>query len=131
MHFQAVFYLRQGSLEGIQLFLRHGLDVRIRVVEQLLVFVYLLQRAAVLPKQFDHITEIGMGLADLAVLLLIGIDRRIGKRFLKLHVLSFQAFQFSKHEHSPQRSAILHSLKHGAERQKKPAKNSWADTIQD
>ena len=88
-------------------------------MKQLAVFLDLRLYGTVFAEKFDHILQIGMGLAQLAKLVLIRIDVRIGKGFLQFHVFLFQTFEFGKHVYPPTSSP-------GAGQAKKPAIVSWA-----
>ena len=99
-HLDLVLQLGQFGFGGGDLFLRHGLDVRIAVVQELLVLFQFLREAAMTAEQFHHVAQVRMRLGQLAVLILVVVDVRLGKRLFKLHILFFKTFQLGKHANS-------------------------------
>ena len=85
--------------------MRHIPDIRVLVVQQLLVFSHFLLQGPVAAEEIHNLTQIGMCLGQFAVMLLIVEHVGLGQSFFQLHIFLFKAFQFGEHIRSPTRTA--------------------------
>ena len=108
--FELFFQLGQAFLQGRAFLLGHKPHFRVGVLGQFQVFGQRFFRSLVIPKNIDNFFEVGMGLGQFAITLLVFQHFGLGDLLLQLFKFTFQVFQFGEHFLLQDTSLILNLI---------------------